>query len=132
MSTKTKTTTPKAAPKKGTVAHNSNRIDELEGILKGVEFSGEEILPVNRETAKKYLATGRASFPPIGGLALPAGIGFHAFVDLEFEDATDADGALYPPSRENVTERLQELADKQYPLNVGVVLCDISVLPAGW
>jgi len=78
------------------------------------------------------MATGRVNFPSIGGIALPRGMGLNAFVDIEFEDVADANGALHPPSREAVTERLRVLADKQYPLNTGVVLSDISTLPIGW
>jgi hypothetical protein len=108
------------------------RIDELESLLKGVEVNEADILEAPAPAAKKYLATGRVNFPTIGGLALPKNVGFHGYVKTEFEDIADASGQLHAPSREDVTARLQELANEKHPLNAGVELCDISVLPTGW
>lgn len=150
----TKKPTKKAAPKPGTVAHNSLRIAELENntgeankaefeTLKAaiVELENRPAEPQDCQQCKvatlaaipeKYMATGRVTLPALGGLALPKGVGFHAYVDVEFEDVIDGDGVPYTPRRETIEEKLKALADKLHPGHLGVVLCNVSVLPTGW
>jgi hypothetical protein len=127
MSTQ-KATTPKPTSLKA--AHV--RIDELESFLKGIEVIEDDILESPATAPKKYLATGCVNFPTIGGISLPKNVGFHELIRIEFEEVLDDNGTLRAPKREDVTSRLQEVADKDHPLNIGVVLQSVSLLPSSW
>ncbi len=81
---------------------------------------------------RKYLATGRVTLPPMGGLALPKGVGFHGYVSVEVKDLVDEDGRLIIPTRESVDAYLSAVATQKFPGHVGVELATISTLPGGW
>lgn len=119
-------TTPK---KKGPLAQAVARIAQLEA--KVAELTSRPVATLEA-THNRYLATARVTLPALGGLALPKGVGFHAYVDVEFQDGTGEDGQPLTPSREEVTAALTSKANALHPQNIGVELCDISVLPAGW
>ncbi|MEM6397788.1 MAG: hypothetical protein AAF741_15675 [Bacteroidota bacterium] len=82
--------------------------------LSGITAEGNQASPEPQE--KKYLVVGRVDLPAMGGLALPKGVGFHAYVDT-IVDHNEV---------EQLLEVIEALAEEEYPNHVGIHLHAVS------